>query len=50
VNVEKSGYVLHASADPDVFIAEIDTALDEAGGATTMSAGHRGEGSSRSRL
>ncbi|GAA3035617.1 hypothetical protein GCM10020229_53740 [Kitasatospora albolonga] len=27
-NLEKSGYVLHLTADPDVFIAEIDTAFD----------------------
>ena len=32
VNVELSGYVLHDTADPDVFIAEIDAVLDEAGG------------------
>jgi len=25
IDVEKSGYVLHETADPDVFIAEIDT-------------------------
>jgi limonene-1,2-epoxide hydrolase len=37
VNVEKSRYVLHATADPDVFIAEIDTVVDGDGGATTMS-------------
>lgn len=37
VNVEKSRYVLHTTADPDVFIAEIDTAFDEDGGPTTMS-------------
>ncbi|MFJ8311063.1 MULTISPECIES: nuclear transport factor 2 family protein [unclassified Streptomyces] len=27
-NLEKSGYVLHTTADPDVFIAEIDTVFD----------------------
>jgi limonene-1,2-epoxide hydrolase len=37
VNVAQSRYVLHATADPDVFIAEIDTVIDGAGGATTMS-------------
>lgn len=37
VNIEKSRYVLHATSDPDVFIAEIDTALDGPTGATTMS-------------
>jgi ketosteroid isomerase-like protein len=37
VNLEKSGYVLHTTADPDVFIAEIDTALDGDGGTTAMS-------------
>jgi limonene-1,2-epoxide hydrolase len=31
VNVEESRYVLHATSDPDVFIAEIDTVLDGAG-------------------
>ena len=28
VNIEQSGYVLHDTAEPDVFIAEIDTVLD----------------------
>jgi ketosteroid isomerase-like protein len=38
MNVERSGYVLHDTADPDVFMAEIDVAFDEAGGRrTTMS-------------
>jgi len=33
-----SGYVLHDTADPDVFIAEIDVAFDHPGGRrTTMS-------------
>ncbi|MFJ8476719.1 nuclear transport factor 2 family protein [Kitasatospora sp. NPDC094011] len=27
-NLEKSGFVLHTTADPDVFIAEIDTFFD----------------------
>ncbi|MCB5169596.1 nuclear transport factor 2 family protein [Streptomyces bambusae] len=27
-NFRKSGYVLHTTADPDVFIAEIDTVFD----------------------
>jgi len=31
MNPERSGYVLHDTADPDVFIAEIDVAFDEAG-------------------
>ncbi|QEU89659.1 nuclear transport factor 2 family protein [Streptomyces kanamyceticus] len=31
-NLEKSGYVLHATADPDVFIVEIDTVFDGEGG------------------
>jgi uncharacterized protein len=38
MNLERSGYVLHDTADPDVFMAEIDVAFDEAGGRrTTMS-------------
>ena len=37
VNVDKTRYVLHTTADPDVFIAEIDTAFDGPGEATTMS-------------
>ena len=38
VNLERSALVLHDTADPDVFIAEIDAAFDEAGGRrTTMS-------------
>lgn len=37
-NLEQSAYVLHDTADPDVFIAEIDTVLDgTAGQRTTMS-------------
>jgi hypothetical protein len=35
VNVEQSAYVLHDTADPDVFIAEIDTVFDEANGQRT---------------
>ncbi|MGV9264121.1 nuclear transport factor 2 family protein [Kitasatospora sp. NPDC003701] len=27
-NLDKSGYVLHTTADPEVFIAEIDTVFD----------------------
>jgi ketosteroid isomerase-like protein len=38
MNVERSAYVLHDTADPDVFVAEIDVAFDEADGRrTTMS-------------
>ena len=37
VVVEKSRYVLHVTADPDVFVAEIDTVFDGRGEATTMS-------------
>jgi uncharacterized protein len=38
VNFEQSAYVLHETADPDVFIAEIDTVFDGANGErTTMS-------------
>ena len=38
MNVERFGYVLHDTPDPDVFIAEIDVAFDEADGPrTTMS-------------
>ncbi len=36
-NAEKTRYVLHTTADPDVFIAEIDAAIDEDGGTTMMS-------------
>jgi ketosteroid isomerase-like protein len=35
VNLERSAFVLHDTADPDVFIAEIDVAFDEAGGRRT---------------
>ena len=38
VNFAESAYVLHDTADPDVFIAEIDTVLDgPAGRRVTMS-------------
>lgn len=38
VNPERSAVVLHDTAEPDVFIAEIDAAFDEADGRrTTMS-------------
>src|SRR4051794_36890189 len=37
VNTDQSRYVLHTTTDPDVFIAEIDAALDVAGEITTMS-------------
>jgi ketosteroid isomerase-like protein len=38
MNVERSAYVLHDTQDPDVFMAEIDVAFDEADGQrTTMS-------------
>jgi ketosteroid isomerase-like protein len=35
MNLERSAYVLHDTADPDVFIAEIDVAFDEADGKRT---------------
>jgi ketosteroid isomerase-like protein len=34
MNAERSAYVLHETADPDVFIAEIDVAFEEADGRT----------------
>jgi uncharacterized protein len=38
MNLERSAYVLHDTADPDIFMAEIDVAFDEANGRrTTMS-------------
>jgi ketosteroid isomerase-like protein len=38
MNLERSAHVLHDTSDPDVFMAEIDVAFDEAGGRrTTMS-------------
>ncbi|MFI1798857.1 nuclear transport factor 2 family protein [Streptomyces sp. NPDC020379] len=36
-NLEKSGYVLHTTSDPDVFIAEIDTVFDGDGVDTSVS-------------
>lgn len=36
-NFGKSGYVLHATSDPDVFIAEIDTVFDGDGEDVTVS-------------
>jgi ketosteroid isomerase-like protein len=36
-NLEKSGYVLHTTSDPDVFIAEIDTVFDGDGTDATVS-------------
>lgn len=35
VNVERSAYVLHDTTDPNVFVAEIDAAFDEADGRQT---------------
>jgi ketosteroid isomerase-like protein len=37
VDAARSGYVLHETADPGVFIAEIDAVVDGADGARTMS-------------
>jgi len=37
VLLDQSRYVLHTTDDPDVLIAEIDTAYDRAGQVTTMS-------------
>lgn len=37
VDVGESRYVLHVTSDPDVFIAEIDTAVEVASEAMTMS-------------
>jgi hypothetical protein len=38
MNLERSACVLHDTLDPDVFMAEVDVAFDEAGGRrTTMS-------------
>ncbi|QCX81341.1 SnoaL-like domain protein [Streptomyces sp. YIM 121038] len=36
-NLEKSGYVLHTTTDPDVFIAEIDTVFDGRAGEDDVS-------------
>lgn len=38
VNLERTAYVLHDTPDPDVFIAEIDVAFDEASGRRTTMA------------
>ncbi|GGS91050.1 hypothetical protein GCM10010156_56720 [Planobispora rosea] len=37
LNVDRSRYLVHTTADPDVFVVEIDTAFDTPGGATVMS-------------
>jgi ketosteroid isomerase-like protein len=37
VNLVDSRYVLHTTADPDVFIVEVDAVLEEAGQAVTIS-------------
>ncbi len=37
LNVAGSRYALHTTTDPDVFVAEIDTAFDGSAGPTTMS-------------
>lgn len=37
LNAGATGYVLHDTADPDVFIAEIDAVLDGPDGPTTVS-------------
>ena len=37
VNTDRSRYVLHTTTDPDVFIVEIDAALDAAGETITLS-------------
>jgi ketosteroid isomerase-like protein len=36
VNIEQTRYVLHTTADPNVFIVEIDTAIDTDHGVETM--------------
>jgi ketosteroid isomerase-like protein len=36
VNIEHTKYVLHTTADPDVFIVEIDTAIEVDGGLENM--------------
>ncbi|WP_172381710.1 nuclear transport factor 2 family protein [Streptomyces sp. MNP-20] len=36
-NLEKSGYVLHTTTDPDVFVAEIDTVFDGRAGEDDVS-------------
>ncbi|MEU4219374.1 nuclear transport factor 2 family protein [Actinoplanes sp. NPDC026623] len=35
MNVERSAYILHDTADPEAFIAEIDVAFDQADGRRT---------------
>jgi len=35
VNVERSAYTLHETADPDTFIVELDTVFDEPNGRST---------------
>ncbi|MEV0198734.1 nuclear transport factor 2 family protein [Nonomuraea sp. NPDC050691] len=37
VDVDRTRYVLHTTADPDVFVVEIDTAFDGPAGASDMS-------------
>jgi len=38
INAERTAYLVHDTADPDVFVAEMDVAFDEPGGRrTTMS-------------
>ncbi|KAA2258094.1 nuclear transport factor 2 family protein [Solihabitans fulvus] len=37
VDVAKSGYAMHTTGDPDVFVAEIDTVLTTADGPVTVS-------------
>ncbi len=37
VNVDETRYVVHATADPDVFIVEIDTVFESAEGQSRMS-------------
>jgi uncharacterized protein (TIGR02246 family) len=37
VNVGESRYVLHTTADPDVFITEVDAVMDVAGESVTVS-------------
>lgn len=38
VNLERSAFVLHDTSDPDVFIAELDVAFDQAQGRRTTMA------------
>ena len=37
VNVERSRYTLHDTLDPDVFVVEIDTVIDDGTGSATVS-------------